>query len=209
MLFDGTADRKTLSVSALSASLVAHVVAVVLLVQQPRPVLIHQSVSLHGSGGRGRVIALRTAGIAAAVTGAQGEAKKNPLWPSSNPRRLRVAAPQAAAGKSLQPGMPGFILGSLTDGFAGDHDVRVAISILAPEPPIARSKLPRQISGDVVVEVTINEKGEVVQTKVLESVGFGLNEIIVETLHHWRYLPARVDGIPVASREDVHFHFPG
>jgi TonB family protein len=106
------------------------------------------------------------------------------------------------------PGMPGFILGSLTDGIATDHDVRAAVSIVAPDPPIVRAKLPDWIRGDVIVEVTIDEKGSVIGTRVLQTVGFGLDQVIVDTLRQWRYLPAKVDGVAVASREDVHFHFP-
>ncbi len=108
----------------------------------------------------------------------------------------------------LLPGMPGFILGSLTDGFASNHDVRAAVSVVAPDPPIARAKLPQWIRGDVIVEVTIDEKGSVIATRVLQTVGFGLDQVIVDTLRQWRYIPARVDGMAVASREDVHFHFP-
>ena len=60
----------------------------------------------------------------------------------------------------------------------------------------------------IIVEVTIDEKGNVVATNVLHTIGFGIDEIIVATVRNWHYLPARVDGMPVASREDVHFHFP-
>jgi len=55
----------------------------------------------------------------------------------------------------------------------------------------------------------IDEKGNVVQTKLLQSVGFGLDDVIIETLRRWRYQPAKVDGVPVSSKHDVHFHFPG
>jgi len=61
----------------------------------------------------------------------------------------------------------------------------------------------------VVVEVTIDEKGAAVQTKLLQSVGFGLDDVILETLRQWRFQPAKVDGVPVSSKHDVHFHFPG
>jgi len=47
-----------------------------------------------------------------------------------------------------------------------------------------------------------------VQTRVLQTVGYGLEVVVVDTLRQWRFIPAKVDGVAVASRQDVHFHFP-
>ncbi len=117
-------------------------------------------------------------------------------------------AQAAANNKPLKPGMPGFILGSLASGLPNDHDVRIALPVLAPDPPIVRAKLPDWLRGDVAIEVTIDERGNVVKTVVLQTVGFGLEATVVETLKQWRFTPAMVDGTAVASRQDVYFHFP-
>jgi periplasmic protein TonB len=58
------------------------------------------------------------------------------------------------------------------------------------------------------VEVTIDEKGNVADTKVLESLGYGLEDKVLEALKNWRFTPATMNGIAIASRQDVHFHFP-
>jgi TonB family protein len=110
--------------------------------------------------------------------------------------------------RDLRPGMPGFILGSLASGIASDQDVRIALPVHAPDPPIVRAKLPEWIRGDVIVEVTISEAGEVTDTVVLETVGYGLEQTVVETLRKWRWIPATIDGVKVASKQDVRFHFP-
>jgi TonB family protein len=110
--------------------------------------------------------------------------------------------------QALRPGMPGYILGSLSNGFVNEHDVHIALPVVAPNPPIARATLPEWIRGDVIVEVTIDERGNVVQTQVLQTVGYGLEVVVVDTLRQWRFSPAKVDGVAVASRQDVHFHFP-
>ena len=60
----------------------------------------------------------------------------------------------------------------------------------------------------MVVEVTIDENGSVVKTKVLQTVGYGIDQICVATLLQWRFTPAKIDGVSVASRQDVYFHFP-
>jgi TonB family protein len=104
--------------------------------------------------------------------------------------------------------MPGYVLGSLTEGFVSEHDVRIALPVFSPDPPVSRAGLPEWIRGDVIIEVTIDEHGTVTQTRVLQTVGFGLESTIAETLRSWRWLPAKVDGISVASRQDMQFHFP-
>ena len=211
MLLDATPERRTTLRLPLLASLVVHLAAIAALTYRPTPEFLKASASLRGNGGRGRLIALATPGVSA-PTAYHGDAEKQRLQPPSKSKKKSPASnsrPQAAAAdQSLMPGMPGFILGSLTDGFASNHDVRAAVSIVAPDPPIARSRLPQWIRGDVIVEVTIDEKGGVIGTRVLQTVGFGLDQVIVATLRQWRYIPAKVDVVSVASREDVHFHFP-
>ena len=70
------------------------------------------------------------------------------------------------------------------------------------------TSLPRDLQGDVVIEVTIDSQGNVVETKIVQSIGHGIDEKIEATLRRWHYQPATLDGAPVASRHDVHFHFP-
>jgi protein TonB len=86
--------------------------------------------------------------------------------------------------------------------------VHVAYPVIYPDPPVERSELPRDLIGDVVIEVTIDSQGNVVETKIVQAIGHGIDEKIEATLRRWRYAPATLDGTPVASRHDVHFHFP-
>lgn len=193
---------------ALVVSLALHALAIALLVYRPQPPLLLGSASLRGMGGRGRITTL----VAPGVSSYGGRHGDDTLRLVRRAKRRAAPVPdsreQAAAESDLKPGMPGFILGSLTSGWALDHDVHVAVPVDAPDPPIARTKLPEWMRGDVVVEVTIDDRGNVVATNVLHTIGFGIDEVIVATVRNWHYLPARVDGMPVASREDVHFHFP-
>jgi len=102
----------------------------------------------------------------------------------------------------------GSALGTVIDGPVVGHEVHVAYPTVYPNPPVDRSELPRDLVGDVVVEVTIDSTGAVVETKIVQAIGHGIDEKIAETLRRWHYQPATLDGTPVASRHDVHFHFP-
>jgi protein TonB len=121
------------------------------------------------------------------------------------PQPAPVLADAEAGDHISHAGSP---LGTMIDGPITGHEVHVAYSVVAPNPPIDRASLPHDIIGDVIIEVTIDSAGNVVETKIVQAIGHGIDEKIADTLRHWRYQPATLDGTPVASRTDVHFHFP-
>jgi TonB family protein len=128
--------------------------------------------------------------------------QRHPTKPAPEPQQVADAE---AGEHNAHAGSP---LGTLIDGPITGHEVHVAYPIVYPDPPVERSALPRDLSGDVVIEVTIDSQGNVVETKIVQSIGHGIDEKIEATLRRWHYQPATLDGTPVASRHDVHFHFP-
>ncbi len=110
-----------------------------------------------------------------------------------------------ASDRNARAGSP---LGTMIDGPISGHEVHVAYPIVFPDPPVARSQLPPDLKGDVIIEVTIDPAGNVVETKIVQAIGHGIDEKIAATLRQWHYQPATLDGVPVASKHDVHFHFP-
>ncbi len=198
--------------AASAGSLALHAALLAAILYRPAPPILKASASLRGEGGRGfSHILLNVPGSTTAPSAKRldPDTRKRFAYSAAKKRGQPPQPPLATvADKDLKPGMPGYILGTLSSGFAETHDVRIALPVIAPDPPIARSKLPRWIEGDVIVEVTIDEHGKVVETRILKSIGFGIAEIVAATLRDWQYTPAKVDGVPVASRHDVHFHFP-
>ena len=125
--------------------------------------------------------------------------------PKAAPEPPPVVADAEAADHNSHAGFP---LGTMIDGPITGHEVHVAYPVVYPNPPVARAELPRDLQGDVVIEVTIDSQGNVVETKIVQAIGHGIDEKIEATLRRWHYQPATLDGTPVASRHDVHFHFP-
>ena len=210
MLGETTVAPRRISPSAIAISFVLHLAFLGAILYRPEPQLLQPQSSLRGEGGSGRSsIALVAPGLSAPQLATRATLQTERALLRRKPKSHATPEAQSAkADKPLKPGMPGFILGSLSSGIPSDHDVRIALPVVAPDPPITRAKLPDWLRGDVVVEVTIDEHGNVIRTVVLESVGFGLESTIVETLKGWRFTPAMIDGVAVASRQDVHFHFP-
>jgi len=136
---------------------------------------------------------------------------KQPAKPRVSPK-LKVRKPPEqivvdadAADHNSQAGSP---LGTVLDGPITGHEVHVAYSVVHPDPPVDRAALPRDLVGDVVIEVTIDSQGNVVETKIMQAIGHGIDEKIESTVRRWHFQPATLDGTPVASRVDVHYHFP-
>jgi TonB family protein len=135
--------------------------------------------------------------------------RTQPQPPAPEPQRVIVIADATADAEAgdhnTHAGSP---LGTMINGPITGHEVHVAYPVVYPDPPVARAELPRDLQGDVVIEVTIDSQGNVVETKIVQAIGHGIDEKIEATLRRWHYQPATLDGTPVASRHDVHFHFP-
>ena len=121
------------------------------------------------------------------------------------PRKEQQRLGAEASDHNDRAGSP---LGTMIDGPISGHEVHVAYPIVFPDPPVARAQLPPDLNGDVIIEVTIDSTGNVVETKIVQAIGHGIDEKIAATLRQWHYRPATLDGVPVASKHDVHFHFP-
>ena len=124
--------------------------------------------------------------------------------PKPAPHERPLEANAEASDHSSRAGSP---LGTVLDGPISGHEVRIALPQY-PEPQVDRANLPRNLQGDVVIEVTIDADGNVVATKIVQSIGHEIDEKIEAALRRRHYQPATLDGTPVASRQDVHFHFP-
>lgn len=135
----------------------------------------------------------------------QSRARSRLPTPKPAPEPQPVIADAEVGDHNSHAGTP---LGTMIDGPITGHEVHVAYPTVYPDPPVDRSELPRDLVGDVVIEVTIDSVGNVVETKIVQAIGHGIDEKIESTLRRWHYQPATLDGTPVASRHDVHFHFP-
>ena len=125
--------------------------------------------------------------------------------PAPEPQPQQAIADADAGDRNSHAGSA---LGTVLDGPITGHEVHVAYPTIYPDPPVDRAELPRDLVGDVVIEVTIDSTGQVVETRIVQAIGHGIDEKIEATLRRWHYQPATLDGTPVASRHDVHFHFP-
>lgn len=112
------------------------------------------------------------------------------------------------ADKTPNPAEVGSENGSAYDGLANGDEVKPALPVAFQDLKIPRSELPSGIQGDVIVEITIDAQGTVVEERLLQGLGHGVDDRVIAVLRDWRFHPATRNGVAIPSKHDVHFHFP-
>ena len=125
--------------------------------------------------------------------------------PEPKPQELAAATAENAPEQTARGGSPfGRVPGSPLTG----DEVIPAFPVVYPDPPVSGADLPSGVHGDVIVEVTIDPQGNVVETKLLQGIGYGIEQKVLQVLQRWRFHPAMRDGVTIASQHIVHFHYP-
>jgi len=129
----------------------------------------------------------------------------------ANPHRLEPPAAKREAGNEIataRPGGPaaGSLYGSLSYGTFTGPEIRPALPIVSPDPAFGSDA--SGIAGDVIVEITIDETGAIVQKIVIQSLGPAVDQKVLAALENWRFSPASKNGVPIPSKQDVYYHFP-
>jgi len=186
--------------------------ALCLLLWQPAPVFVRPQAVVAGAGGTsvtalylpydGNVHSDPATEVRASFTASKSKALRQ------KPSKAPLKADQDRAGDALQAARAGTPYGSLSDGPADGRETRPALPVTFVNPDVSRSELPAGVQGDVVVEVTIDARGNIVQKRILQRIGYGIDEKVLAALEGWRFTPATQDGIPIPSQHDIHFHFP-
>lgn len=191
-----------------SAAIHAAVLACVLY--RPAAIFVSPRFSAHGSGGSAQVVYLTSADLPASP---QAEELTAPLTAPSSATTIRITrlSKKASRGRSLHPvhaaAAGGSAYGSMMEGAVGT-EVRPALPEVFPDPDVDRASLPATVQGSVVVEITIDERGNVVEERLLTGVDHGVDEKVIAALKNWHFRPATADGVPIPSKQDVYFHFP-
>lgn len=129
--------------------------------------------------------------------------------PSKAPKpRLRLpaslVAPPAQASSAAPSASSNNTLGN---DALGNEDIRIALTTYSPSPKPDLSRLPRGAQGEVVLDITIDPTGQVADLQILQKLGFGVDDDVADTVRTWKFSPATQDGVPVASVQELHFHY--
>jgi protein TonB len=95
----------------------------------------------------------------------------------------------------------------LSEGASAGEEIRPALPAVTSEPHVDPEDLRGIGEGNVVVEITIDEGGTIVNKSVVQSMGPAIDGRVLAALENWRFRPATRDGVPIPSKQDVVYHF--
>jgi TonB family protein len=81
----------------------------------------------------------------------------------------------------------------------------VVISKIQPE--YTEEAKQARIQGTVILSATIQVDGNVKVERVVQSLGYGLDEASAAALEQWKFIPGKKDGQSVAVTVNIQFHF--
>ena len=89
-----------------------------------------------------------------------------------------------------------FPYGSLPGGPVYGDEIRPALPITTSDPVVYPWQRPDS-EGKEVIEITIDERGEIVRKTVLQSLGPEIDEKCLAALENWHFQPATHNGVPI------------
>ena len=109
----------------------------------------------------------------------------------------------SALGHGAQAGQT---YGTLTQGQLYGDEIRPALPISTSDPVVYPWQLPTS-PGNEVIEITIDESGQITKKTVLQSLGTDIDDKCLAALENWHFRPATRNGAPIPSKQDAIFPF--
>jgi TonB family protein len=125
-----------------------------------------------------------------------------PLTPSPSEDNAKIAM-LSKLGHGAPAGLP---YGGLPGGRIYGDEVRPALPIATSDPVVYPWQRPDS-EGKEVIEITIDERGEIVRKTVLQSLGPEIDEKCLAALENWHFQPATHNGVAIPSKQDAIFPF--
>ena len=97
--------------------------------------------------------------------------------------------------------------GNAADGSEGDGNINIALVQFHPRPTPDLSTLAPGTSGDVVLDALIDAQGKVANLSVTKSLGPDVDSQVMATVRTWTFTPATRNGTPIASEQELLFHY--
>ena len=128
-------------------------------------------------------------------------AANTPLPAPPTPKKTLTASPNTDSPVSAQPDS------AVGADSLGSGNINIARANYFPSPKPDLSVLPHGTKGDVILDIVIDTAGKISDIKMTSGLGHGIDEIVIATVQQWIFLPATKDGQPIASEQELHFHY--
>jgi protein TonB len=89
----------------------------------------------------------------------------------------------------------------------GSGNISIALAKYFPRPRPDLTNLPSGTKGDIILDITIDENGKISDLKLVKGIEHAVDETVIATVRQWTFNPANRDGQPIASEQELHFHY--
>lgn len=221
MFAGGTDSRPRGLRRGLPISLTIHAILLIALFRGRTPIFIAPSSTLGGVNGTAITHLYWASGSAETDAGHspdssdRRDSRQRLIWKKAHDARKtpsrEVATQDASTERQMASAAPapsaGSPYGSLSEGSWNGHEIRPALPMTTFEPLVSPDDLRGGSEGNVVIEITIDEAGNIVNKTVVQSLGPAIDAKVLAALENWHFHPATRDGVPIPSKQDVVYHF--
>ena len=127
-----------------------------------------------------------------------------PVTPKPTPVERARRAPTPAVANTLASPNPDSATGA---DALGSGNITIALTAYFPPPHPDLTALPHGTRGDVILRVVIDTNGRISDMKMISGLGHGVDDTVIATVQQWVFHPALQNGRPVASEQELHFHY--
>lgn len=120
----------------------------------------------------------------------------------SKPDPGKTAAPVPAESSSTSTAAASSQASSL-----GDGDIQIALLENYPTPSPNLSTLAPGTKGDVVLDVVIDKGGKITSVTLVRGMNSAVDDSVIATVRQWTFSPAVKEGTPIASTQQLLFHY--
>ena len=208
-------------------SIGAHCLVLLVVLRPPEPRIVQVQQVRAGNGGRSYARLYWSGEDQSAVGSRAKDAKQtreqevrskkleNPskslqIRMEKNQRLLAAMSNDRAvnSGKSKDAATAGQKYGSSYYDMVTGPEVRPALWVGGPNPAVVASEFAEGLEGSVIVEITIDDQGTVVATQLIQGLSSAVDAKVIEALQMAHFIPAKRNGTPIPSKQDVYYHFP-
>jgi TonB family protein len=129
-----------------------------------------------------------------------------------SPEILAVPGVSSASAVSMNEGAPAPVLTGVESSHGRIFKVGQGVSppraIYQPNPEFSDQARVAKFQGVVMLMLVVDDKGTATNVRILQPLGYGLDEKAVQAVSGWKFKPAEKDGQPVAAEiaVEVSFH---
>lgn len=140
-------------------------------------------------------------------TPAQATSSLQKHQPQTTAHSLAAAHITPAAAPAISASTADSGVGTSGPSGLGQGNINIALQKFFPPPHPDLSSLAPGTQGDVIVDATIDAQGNITELTLVRGLSDPINSAVLATVRNWTYTPATRDGTPIASEQELLFHF--